>query len=119
MMFFEIALQNLRPNVAWVLPGEQTLVNVKWPAGVQPPTQTEVDAEIAALTTAKAAAIVQRDALALLESSDKVALRCIKAGVTFPNAWQVYVQALRGVVRADGRLGVPVLPVTPPFPEGS
>jgi hypothetical protein len=118
-MSLELALQNLRPGVPWVLPGDQILANVKWPTDVVPPTQAEVYAEIVALTTAKAAANVQRDALALLEASDKVALRCIKAGVAFPNAWQVYVQALRGVVRADGRLGVPALPVTPPFPEGT
>jgi hypothetical protein len=115
----EIALQNLRQGVAWELTGEPVLANVKWPEGIQPPTQAEIDAEIDALKTARAAATVQRDALAFLEASDKVALRCIKAGIAFPNAWQVYVQALRGVVRADGRLGVPALPETPPFPEGT
>jgi hypothetical protein len=116
---FSAALSALRPGVLWVLPGEEILENVQWPTGIQPPTQAEVDAEIAAQTTAKAAAIIQRDALAGLELSDKVALRCLKAGVAFPNIWQVYVQALRGVVRADGRLGVPELPVAPPFPEGT
>ena len=47
MMYLELALQNLRPDVAWVLPGDQILANVRWPAGVVPPTQAEVDAEVA------------------------------------------------------------------------
>jgi hypothetical protein len=42
----EIALQNLRPGVDWVLPGEQILSNVQWPIGIEPPTQAEVDAEV-------------------------------------------------------------------------
>jgi hypothetical protein len=49
----EFALQNLRPGIAWVLPGEQVLENVKWPAGVNPPTQDEVNAEINRLVLAK------------------------------------------------------------------
>lgn len=49
-MSLELALQNLRPGIAWVLPGEPTLANVQWPDGVVPPTQAEVDAEVARIT---------------------------------------------------------------------
>jgi hypothetical protein len=45
-----VALQNLRPGVDWVLPGEQVLANVEWPEGITPPTQAEVDAEVARIT---------------------------------------------------------------------
>jgi hypothetical protein len=51
MSHFEAALSSLRPGVAWVLPGEQVLANVEWPEGIAPPTQAEVDAEVARLTT--------------------------------------------------------------------
>jgi hypothetical protein len=49
-MSIEMALQNLRPEIAWVLPGESILANVQWPSGVVPPTQAEVDAEVARIT---------------------------------------------------------------------
>lgn len=53
-----------------------------------------------------------QEALAL---SDKVALRCFKAGVLFPPEWSSYVKALRAVFTT----GIGPLPLQPPFPEGS
>jgi hypothetical protein len=56
-MSLELALQNLRPGVAWVLPGDQVLENVKWPLDATPPTQAEVDSEIERIRIAKQAAL--------------------------------------------------------------
>jgi hypothetical protein len=48
-----IALQNLRPGVAWVLTGEPVLAKVEWPENTVPPTQAEVDAEISRMQVAR------------------------------------------------------------------
>lgn len=55
-MFFEIALENLRPGVAWEISGAHLLENVRWPDETTPPTQSEVDAEIARLEAERIAA---------------------------------------------------------------
>lgn len=54
----------------------------------------------------------------LLEKSDLVALRCIKAGITFPDVWRTYVAELRA---SAGTVGIPTgaLPYQPPFPVGT
>lgn len=51
MSLLEKALSSLRPDVAWELPGELLLENVIWPDGVVPPTQAEVNAEVARLSS--------------------------------------------------------------------
>lgn len=54
-------------------------------------------------------------AVAALDATDAVAIRCFKAGVAFPDEWRVYVAQLREIVRADSG----ELPKRPAFPEGT
>lgn len=51
---------------------------------------------------------------ALLKSDD-TAIRCVKAGVTFPQDWQDYVTTLREIVRT----GAGEIPKQPDYPEGT
>jgi hypothetical protein len=44
--YFCRALSTLRPGVEWVLKGSADLSSVRWPEGVTPPSQQEIDAEI-------------------------------------------------------------------------
>ena len=54
-------------------------------------------------------------ARAALTISDKVATRCLKAGVTYPSEWQSYDAALRDIVNtASGSL-----PSQPAYPAGT
>lgn len=50
-----------------------------------------------------------------LAQSDMTALRCVKAGVVFPLAWQEYVTSLRDIIQT----GLGPLPEQPPYPEGT
>lgn len=50
-----------------------------------------------------------------LIQSDFTALRCVKAGIAFPIAWQEYVVNLREIFQT----GVGPLPEQPPYPEGT
>ena len=52
-------------------------------------------------------------AMAALRQADLVAIRCIKAGIVYPEAWQVYDDALRAIV--NGAPGP--LPEQPEYPE--
>lgn len=61
----------------------------------------------------------QRAARAALDQTDMVALRCWKAGVTFPADWQTYTQALRAVVGAATGDPTKPLPTAPSFPAGT
>lgn len=73
---------------------------------------------VPAPTAAEAWAAYQAQAQAALAKTDMVALRCLKAGVAFPAAWQTYAKELRNIVSAStGNTGT--LPVQPEFPEGT
>ena len=66
----------------------------------------------------KAWKVEQTAAQSALDRSDAVALRCWKAGVAFPAAWQAYTVQLRGIVTAaTGVAGA--LPVQPAYPAGT
>ena len=78
-----------------------------------------IEESIADLSAAEilAAADAQRkmQAQALLDKTDMAALRCLKAGIVFPAEWQAYVVDLRAVL--SGNLNI--LPVQPPYPQGT
>lgn len=72
-------------------------------------------AEQATNQAAQAILDLKSQAQKALDKSDLTALRCIKAGVTFPAEWQAYVKALRGVVDT----GNGPLPSQPAYPAGT
>lgn len=51
----------------------------------------------------------------MLEQSDNVAVRCFKAGITFPSEWEQYVVDLRRVVNGE----LSELPLMPEYTVGS
>lgn len=54
-----------------------------------------------------------REARSALEASDRVAIRALKSGGSYPEAWQAYDDQLRAIVNgADGPL-----PPQPAYPE--
>lgn len=58
---------------------------------------------------------LKNQALILLDKSDKVAIRCIKAGTSFPSEWMKYVEDLRAVVKGESA----TLPNMPKYPKES
>lgn len=50
-----------------------------------------------------------------LDNSDTVAIRCVKAGISFPVDWKNYVSDLRAQLYS----ATPSLPMQPPYPEGT
>lgn len=86
--------------------------------GHQPMTADEISArqtEEAANAISLPIVQAKADAVKALDKSDMTALRCLKAGVTFPAEWQVYVAALRAIVA--GSAGP--LPAQPVYPAGT
>ena len=61
----------------------------------------------------------QAQAQSLLDKSDLVAIRCLKAGIAFPVVWQTYVVELRAIVSATSGDATVALPVQPAFPTGA
>lgn len=59
----------------------------------------------------------QSAALVALETTDLVALRCMKAGVAFPKVWRDYTTALRAIIRST--TPVAALPVAPDYPANT
>ena len=53
-----------------------------------------------------------------LDKTDSVAIRCLKAGVTFPDEWQAYVSALRNIVSGKDVTST-TLPTVPSYPSGT
>lgn len=60
---------------------------------------------------------LQNGAVSALDRTDKVYIRCGKAGVAWPTEWQDYVVALRAIV-ADPT-SVESLPAAPAYPAGT
>lgn len=56
-------------------------------------------------------------ALEALATTDMVFIRCGKAGIAWPVAWQSYVVALRAIV--NGSSEATELPEQPEYPEGA
>lgn len=54
-------------------------------------------------------------AKAALDATDLTAIRCVKAGVSFPSDWKEYVAALRAIVNG----GNGPLPARPSYPSGT
>lgn len=85
--------------------------------GIQPPTDA-LDADPGP-TAAELWANHQDAAQAALDSSDRVAVRCMKAGVLYPAEWLAHDNALRAIVRAaTGDPSIP-LPTRPVYPAGT
>ena len=61
----------------------------------------------------------QSQAQSLLNKSDFVAIRCLKAGIVFPTTWQTYVSALRAIIGASTGDATQSLPTQPAYPTGS
>lgn len=77
----------------------------------RPKTEEELAQEVDA-----ALSVRRGDALTKLTDTDLVALRCVKAGVAFPQEWLDYVNALRAVRSSPTILD---LPEPPKNPDGS
>jgi hypothetical protein len=70
-------------------------------------------------TTLNAWTELQVRAAEALKASDGVAMRCVKAGMTYPADWAAYDQALRGIVRAADGDAAAGLPPRPDYPAGT
>jgi hypothetical protein len=80
------------------------------------PTQlTDTFPGYAAAAAVIAAQPLIAQARAALAASDTVFIRCGKAGVNWPSAWQSYVAALRVIVSS----GAGTLPTQPTYPSGT
>lgn len=73
----------------------------------------------APLTESQLWGAYQAKANTALLKSDGVAIRCVKAGISFPSAWQTYVAQLRNILKAtsgDPTAPLPNQPAYPPNP---
>lgn len=75
---------------------------------IQNPTPTAAQLHAALVASAKAA----------LDITDMVCLRCYKAGVAYPSAWQTYTTALRAIVNGSDTTST-TLPTQPAYPAGT
>lgn len=61
---------------------------------------------------------LQASAATALDATDMVCLRCYKAGVAFPAAWQTYTTELRAIVNGTDTTST-TLPSQPAYPAGT
>lgn len=81
------------------------------------------DAEAATLqnpapTAEQLHAALVASAQAALDVSDRVCLRCYKANVAFPAAWQTWTVGLRNIVNGSDTTST-ALPTQPAYPAGT
>lgn len=70
------------------------------------------------ITPPTAQQLLQYAAQARLDKNDKVATRCVKAGVSYPDDWLAFDVALRAIVNGADTTST-ILPMTPAFPAGT
>lgn len=58
-------------------------------------------------------------ALDVMDAPGGCAIRCFKAGVAFPSAWQTYTAELRTIVNGTASPMPVTLPTAPAFPAGT
>lgn len=85
---------------------------------MQPGDRTATQAEIAAAELARSKTALKQAAQAELDATDLVCLRCYKAGVSYPAAWQAYTMALRAIVSGTDTTST-ALPTRPAYPAGT
>lgn len=86
-------------------------------AGVEPPA--DALASDPGPTAAQRWATLQGQAKAALDAASVTATRCVIAGVSFPDDWRAYVEALRAITRADSGDASAGLPTRPAYPAGT
>lgn len=84
---------------------------------IDPATETYSATQPAPIVPA-AHKVLQMAAQTALDATDLVCLRCYKAGVTFPAAWQTYTTALRAIVNGTDTTSTS-LPAQPAYPAGT
>ncbi len=65
--------------------------------------------------SAQAISDLKSKAQSALDASDMTAIRCMKAGVSFPSEWRTYVNELRDIVNS----GTGSIPNKPIYPQGT
>lgn len=89
-----------------------------WPQGMTQLSAEQVAAIQAEMEAAQAPIILKCLAQASLDASDKVLVRCMKAGVPYPAAWQSRDIVLRAIVSGSDTTSN-ALPIQPDYPEGT
>lgn len=91
----------------------------KLPAGTIAITdQQAIAIQNAPPTSTQLHALLVESAKASLDVSDRVCLRCYKANVTFPAAWQAWTVSLRNIVNGTDTNSTS-LPTQPAYPAGT
>ena len=88
------------------------------PAGCVVATQAQITASQAP-TPAQVKAQLVASAQALLDTSDKVATRCIKAGVSYPAEWHTVDIANRNIVNGSDTTSTTAVPLPTTYPAGT
>lgn len=84
------------------------------------PTKVVIGWNVVARPAADALDGIKSLAQAALDDSDRVAIRCAKAGVLYPVSWLAYDDLLRAIMRATVDGGFPTeLPPRPDYPLGT
>ena len=89
------ALQSLKPGAQWNLIGED-YSGLEWLDSSQTkPTETEINNKITELDTAEPMRLLRIERDRRLTSCDWVVAKASETGVSVPDAWKTYRQALR------------------------
>lgn len=90
-----------------------------WQKGMTELTAAQVQAiQNPPPTAAQLHAALVASAKVALDATDLVAIRCLKAGMVFPMAWQTYVAELRAIVSGTDTTST-ALPTQPAYPAGT
>jgi len=114
MHSFSKALELLRPGAEWASI-ESTYETLNWLDETQTkPTKEELEAKISEIEAAEPMRLLRKERNRLLEECDWVILKAYSQGVSVPEEWATYQQALRDL---PANTADPANPTWPTKPE--
>jgi len=109
MRYLSKALLELAPGEEWII----TDGNITWLTSGSQPTQEQIDAKIAELSTSEPLRKLRLRRNEILAKSDWRVIKATETGVAMSNEWKTYRQALRDITQHYQSLDDVVWPTEP------
>ena len=109
MRYLSKALLELAPGEEWII----TDGNITWLTSGSQPTQEQIDAKIAELSTSEPLNRLRLRRNEILAESDWRVIRATETGIAMSNEWKTYRQALRDITQHYQNLDDVVWPTEP------
>ena len=109
MSYLSKALLELAPGEEWVITNNE----ITWLTSGSQPTQEQIDAKLAELSTSEPLNRLRLRRNEMLQTSDWRVIKATETGIAMSNEWKTYRQSLRDITQHYQNLDDVVWPTEP------